>query len=101
MNLQADLEKGSRADQLIKSQAYQDAYNGVRQAILDTWANSPIRDAEGQHELRLMLKLLDDLNGHLVSMLNTGKLASKQIENENKAKELAKRALEGISSVFR
>jgi hypothetical protein len=101
MNLHADLEKGSRADVLIKSQAYQDAYNGVRQAILETWASSPIRDSEGQHELRLMLKLLDDLNGHIVSMVNTGKLAGAQIEHENKAKAYAKKVLDGVSSVFR
>jgi hypothetical protein len=101
MNLHADLEKGGRADQLIKSEAYQDAFKGVRQAILETWASSPIRDSEGQHELRLMLKLLEDLNGHIVSMVNTGKLAAAQIQHENKAKEMAKRAIEGISSVFR
>jgi hypothetical protein len=48
-----------------------------------------------------MLKLLEDLNGHLVSMLNSGKLAAKQIENEGKAKEMAKKALEGLGSFFR
>ena len=101
MNLHADLEKGSRAEALVRSEVYQEAFKGVRQAILETWANSPIRDTEGQHELRVMLKLLDDLNGHLVSMVNTGKLASAQIEHENKAKAYAKKVLEGVSSVFR
>lgn len=101
LNAQADLAKGSRAEQLMKSEIYQEAFKGVRQAILDTWAASPLRDTEGQHELRLMLKLLDDLNGHLVSMVNTGKMAAKQIEHENKVKEMAKKALGGVSSIFR
>jgi ArsR family metal-binding transcriptional regulator len=48
-----------------------------------------------------MLKLLEDLNGHIVSMVNTGKLASAQIQHENKAKEYAERLLKGVASVFR
>ena len=96
MNLSLDVATGSRAEQLIKSDIYQAAVGGVRKAIMDSWANSPIRDAEGQHELRLMLKLLDDLEGHIISMVNTGKLAQKQIEHENKLKEMAKRALSGV-----
>lgn len=100
MSLEAELSKGLRAKQFIESEIYKDAFHKVRQGILDTWAESPIRDTEGQHELRLMLKLMDDINSNIVSMINTGKMAEKQIEQESKAKELAKKALNGLSSMI-
>lgn len=99
MNLHEQSAKGTRAQQLIESDIYRDGIKGVRQAILDTWSSSPIRDVEGQHELRLMLKLLDDLEGHIVSMVNSGKLANVQIEQESKMKEMMKRASQGLSSL--
>lgn len=99
MNLHDQLAKGTRAEQLLGSDVYRDGVKAVRQAILDTWAQSPIRDREGQHELRLMVKLLDDLEGHILSMVNTGKLAKAQIEQESKVKEMLKKAKQGLSSL--
>ena len=100
MNPHEQVAKGTRAEQLLGSDVYRDGVKGVRQAIFDTWASSPIRDHEGQHELRLMMKLLDDLEGHIVAMVNTGKLAKAQIEQENKLKEFARRAREGFGSLI-
>jgi hypothetical protein len=100
MDLKADLAKGTRAEMLLKSDIYRESVGKVRQGIIDQWASSPIRDVEGQTTLRLMLKLLEDLEQNIVSMANTGKLAKAQIEHENKAKEMAKRAIEGISNYF-
>jgi hypothetical protein len=100
MSLVVDVAKGTRAQQLLDSDIYRDALVGVRNGILEAWATSPIRDQEGQHELRLMLKLLDDLQGHIISMANTGKLAKAQIEHENKLKEMAKKAVDGLSSLI-
>ncbi len=98
MSLEGDISKGTRASFLLKSDIYQESVGGVRKAIMDLWAKSPIRDTEGQHELRLMLKLLDDLEGHIVSMANTGKLAQKQLEHEKTLKDRAKAALQGLIS---
>jgi hypothetical protein len=100
MSLEGDVQKGLKAKAFLESEVYRDAYGKVRQAILDRWAESPIGDKEGQHELRLMLKVIDDLNGNIVSVVNTGKLASQQIE-ESKTRELAKRAMNGLRSLVR
>ena len=100
MTLEAEAAKGTKARLLLESEIYKEAFTKTRQAIMDTWASSPIRDAEGQHELRLMLKLLDDVNGYIVSVANTGKLAQAQIEHENKAKEMAKRVFKGLGSLI-
>lgn len=101
MNLPAEAAKGSKASQLLENEIFKEVMGKLRQGIMDTWAESPIRDIEGQTSLRLMLKLHDDFMGHVVSIANTGKMAAKQIENESKAKELAKAALQGLSSIIR
>lgn len=100
MSLANDIAKGSRAEQLLKSDIYKEAHEKVRQGILDRWSESPVGDKDGQHELRLMLKLLDDLHGNVISMVNTGKMAAKQLEHENKLKEMAKKAVNGLASII-
>ncbi len=90
-NLHKELELGAKAKRLLDDEIYQTAFNGVRQAIHDKWAASPIRDVEGQNQLRLMLKLLGDLEANIVEIANTGTLSEIQIEQE---KTLAKRAKE-------
>lgn len=99
MTLYEQAAKGTRAELLLKSDVYRDANEIVRKAILEKWASSPISDREGQHELRLMLKLLDDLHGNIISMVNTGKLATAQIQHENKLQAAAKAALKGIGLI--
>lgn len=101
MTLEADIGKGTRADQLLKSDIYRESVGKVRSGIIEQWAASPIRDTEGQIKLRLMLKLLDDIEQNIVSMANTGKLAAAQLQQENKVREMAKKAASGVSNFFR
>lgn len=100
MSLEADVSKGARAQTFLNSEVYKEAYGKVRQGIIDKWSESPVADKDGQHELRLMLKVLDDIHHNIVSVVNTGKLASKQIEEEKKAKTLAERAIQGFGSLI-
>lgn len=92
MNTQAELDRGFKAQQLLDNEIYQESIQTVREAILSQWAESPIRDHEGQHELRLMLKLLNDLTANIKTVADTGKLAQIQIERESKFKQV-KRAV--------
>lgn len=101
MNLHEDSSKGLRAEQLLNSDIYKECIGKVRQGIFDAWATCPVRDTEGQHELRLMLKVVDDLESNIKSMVNTGKLAAKQLEQERSIKEQAKDAIKGVFSMIR
>lgn len=84
MDLSEEIQRGIKAQSILESEIYQESIDTVRQMIIDQWAKSPIRDHEGQHELRLMLKLLDDLTGNIKQIAETGKLAQIHIENEKK-----------------
>ena len=98
--LQEEIERGSRAQILLRNEVYQEAVGKVRQGIMDAWAESPLRDTEGQHELRLMLKLLTDIEKNIERVATTGTLALRQIEHERSLKERAAEAAKGLISRF-
>ena len=57
----------------------------VRQAIHDQWAATPIRDQEGAHQLKLMLKLLGDTRANLDRAIADGKIAAHELDQRRKA----------------
>ena len=80
-----DLDRALHAKQLLENPVYVESMDAVKQAILNGWENSPIRDTEGQHELRLMLKLLTDLQSNIKRVIDNGKIAEINIERDKKS----------------
>jgi hypothetical protein len=85
-NVYKEAEMGGKAEALLRDETYQNAVRSVREGIHLKWAASPVTDYEGQHELRLMLKLLDDIEANIAEAARTGKLAAVQIEQGRKKK---------------
>lgn len=83
-SLDKDIMAGAAAEQLLENEAFKTATTSLRQAILDKWATSPVADIEGQHELRLMLKLYDDLLANLKVAVDDGKIALHNLKIERK-----------------
>lgn len=80
-----DAKRGEDAEALFASPAFQTALYRVRRGIHERFAASPVSDLEGQHELRLMLKVLDDIEGNLAADVRDGKLAKEQLRLEQEA----------------
>lgn len=92
MGLDEELNNGANAERILGD--VRPYFDMVEDAILTTWKKSPVADEKGQHELRLMLKLLDDLKANLNEAIQSGKLAAVQVERENmidRAKNAVKR----------
>lgn len=83
-DLHTEASKGARAEQLLKNPVYVEAVDTIRRRIYEQWESAPIRDREGQHELKLMLKLLGDLEANIKQVAETGRLAQIDIERENR-----------------
>ena len=94
MDNDEQFRQGQDAQRVWDEPSFKKARESVREAILQRWATSPVADKEGQHELRLMLKLLDDLEGNLQRAIQDGKIA--QLEIERSAKERLKRRIRGL-----
>lgn len=93
VKLRKESERGARARLLLESEVYQEAVSTVRNAIIDKWSTSPVADKDGQHELRLMLKLLNDVEANIKDVADTGKLANEQLRIEQEKQSMASRIL--------
>lgn len=80
--LRKQAEQGSKAKTVLDSEPFQNAYTAVREAIIEAWENCPVRDREGAHELKLMLKIHRDIYGHLEKAVADGKFAAEELKKD-------------------
>lgn len=89
LDLYGQRAEGQRAKVLWENADFQRAVEKVRIGIFEKWSESPIADANGQHELRLLLKLLDDIEGNIKREMADGAFADRIIKDEEAKKERA------------
>lgn len=95
MDKEQEVALGNQAEMLKRD--IEPYFDILETAILDKWKDSPIADIDGQHELRVMLKLLGDLKGNIQNVIDTGKVAKHIIEQEN----LIDKAKNAVRGAFR
>jgi hypothetical protein len=78
------IDRAQRVDKLLKDPEFIQAFESTKQAIFEKIEQTPIRDIEGLTNLRLCLKLLGDVRANLENVLNDGKIAEFNIEQEKK-----------------
>lgn len=91
MSIQDDIDRGIKAAKLIEDPILKEAFQSVRDAITDSWENAPVRDREGHHELKLMLKLLTDVESYFTRAVVDGKFAAEELKRQNLAAKIIKR----------
>lgn len=80
MNDQQSNQRGIDATQVLESAVFKEALTILKQAVVDQWKDSPIRDKEGQLLLLQLAKLTDKFEGILIGIVETGKLAKSRID---------------------
>lgn len=75
---------GNRALHLLEDPDLSKAFEDVRASIIERWESTPVRDKDGAHELKLMLKLLVDVRGSLELAVQNGKLAAVDLKTRNR-----------------
>jgi len=79
MDKEKEIQRGQQAKRILEDPIYVEALQKVSQELDQEWINSPIRDTEGREKIYMMRKMLNVLLVQLQSVMETGKLASKQI----------------------
>ena len=79
METEKEIQRGQQAKRILEDPIYVEAIQKVSQELDQEWINSPIRDTEGREKIYMMKKMLGILHVQLKSVMETGKLASKQI----------------------
>jgi len=82
---ETDITAGNRAQRLLEDEVLTKAFADVRGAIIELWESSPVRDYEGQHELKLMLRVLSDVRGNLELAVHNGKIAAEELRMQSRA----------------
>lgn len=74
-----DLQRSEHAKRLLNDELLVEAFSMIRQNCLREFENSKATDTEGREEVWKMLKALNELERHLKSILERGKLAKEQL----------------------
>jgi len=83
VDLQDQVDRGAKAQRLLADPLIGEAFDAVRAAIHSRWEQTPLRDTEGAHELKLMIKLLGDVRAVFEHAVTDGKLAAAELERIN------------------
>jgi hypothetical protein len=82
MELEKEQQRGHRAKTILEDEIFVEAIQKVSGELDTEWVNSPVRDTEGREKIYMMKKMLNVLLVQLRSVMETGKLASKQINKK-------------------
>lgn len=78
----AAIERGAKAEKLLRDPFLVEALDTVHQALHDAIDHVGLRDTEGLVSLRLQLKALATVKGYLETALRDGKFAAEQIQRD-------------------
>lgn len=80
--LETEMDRGAKAHTILESPLFREAMELLETSTLETWKTSPVRDTEGQLALRLRWQVIQQFKAHFTDALQTGKLATEQMNQE-------------------
>jgi hypothetical protein len=78
------LERANKAEKLLNDPLLTEAFEMVRQRLLDTIESAPIRDVDAMRESQLMLKLLRGVRANLEQAMKDGKVIIQRLEEKRR-----------------
>lgn len=90
MTLDEQLHNGSRARELLDNEQFQAAFDATEKELIEAWKQSPQRDVDGRERIHQYLSLLQKVKSHLVSTMETGKLAQLEVRHKQTLLERAR-----------
>ena len=85
MGRDKEITKGKNAERILNDKLFKESFTYLRELYLNEWENSPARDKEARESLWVAIKMLGTVEGHLQTIMQTGKLADRQLEELAKA----------------
>lgn len=82
VQLRGETERGARARAIFESELLQEAFIAIEEDTFTKWSESPLRDTEGQLQLRMRWHVIQQVKRYLLEAMETGKLAAQTIIEE-------------------
>lgn len=87
-DLNEELSKASQASDLLNNELVQEFLTKIRKNLHDKIEFSKADDKEGREEAWRLLKVLNEFERHFISIIETGKMAEKQLSMQEKVRNL-------------
>lgn len=84
MTLEEQRSRGDMARELLQHPMMEEALADIERAYFDAWKATPARDKDGKEELWKLTKTLEKFKQHLKTTLETGKMATIQLEKQKR-----------------
>lgn len=74
----AEIKRGEQAEQLLDNPMYQEAIQKVHDGLISAMTSSALGDESTHHRLVIALQLLSQIERHIETVAQTGKMAKIQ-----------------------
>jgi hypothetical protein len=91
--LQRDIDRAEHARRLLSDELLAEALQAIRNEVVRTWIDCPIRDQEGKEALWQLAKTADKFETLLRGYVESGKLATVNLKSFEERKGLLKRVI--------
>ena len=78
----SDEERERRAKGLLENPLFKEAFDVLREDLLNRWSNSGSTELEARESIWLAMRLLDRIYGHVKSIVETGHM-NKMLEKQH------------------
>lgn len=89
-NLRNQIYRAGRAKEVLENEAYIDAFALIEKELVAKWKEAPVRDKEGREHAWLMQHMLSKVQECLAATMDSGKLATRELEHQRTLIERAK-----------
>lgn len=72
--------RGARAEELMRNEAFTEAFEQVRDVYMDAWRNSDSLDVERRERCHVAVCLLDDIKNQILSTVRNGAAARETLD---------------------
>ena len=75
-----DLEKGNKADILLKNAVFIEVFENLEKQFLDAWKSSPLKDSEERERIYCLYQSLQALKSGIENISANGRVAKAQLD---------------------
>jgi hypothetical protein len=77
-----EIKRGEQAEKILNNDVYKDAFNAVKNNIINAMNDSPLGDDKTHNRLVIALQTLSQIEKALADVMQTGKMAKIQVEDK-------------------
>jgi len=77
----SEIKRGEQAEKILDNEVFKEAFNTVKNHIVDAMQNSPLSDDVTHNRLVIALQTLNQIERALKDVMQTGKMAKLQVND--------------------